>query len=69
MNDESGESTEPMEEVPLGEISDWSTERSRKLIRETSGSTLEETICYYAQRTLILPLTKCGRMTWSSPWT
>ena len=28
MNDESGESTEPMEEVPLGEISDWSTEEA-----------------------------------------
>ena len=30
MNDESGESTEPMEEVPLGKISDWLTERSRE---------------------------------------
>jgi len=55
MNDESDESIEPMEEVPLirlGEselerlVSAWLTERSRKLIPETRGSIVEGTICY-----------------------
>jgi len=53
MNDESDESIEPMEEVPLirlGEselerlVSAWLTERSRKLIPETRGSIVEGTI-------------------------
>ena len=54
MDDESGESMELMEEVPLkelrgaefGEISAWLTEGSRQLIPETRGSILEGTICY-----------------------
>ena len=56
MDDESGESMEPMEQVPLigpttgrgriGEISAWLTEGSRELIPETRGSILEGTICY-----------------------
>ena len=54
MDDESGESMEPMEKVPLkelgdaaiGEISAWLTEGSRELIPETRGSILEGTICY-----------------------
>ena len=53
MDDESGESMEPMEEVPLIqldeaelEISAWLTEGSRELIPETRGSILEGTICY-----------------------
>jgi len=51
INDENGESIEPMEEVPfirLGEseleISAWLMERSRKLIPETKGGILEGTI-------------------------
>ena len=51
MDDESGQSMEPMEEVPLiqlgeaelGEISVWLTEGSRELIPETRGSILEGT--------------------------
>ena len=55
MDDESGESMKPMEEVPfkelgesIGEISAWLMERSRELIPETRGSIglLEGTICY-----------------------
>ena len=55
IDDDSGESMEPMEEVPLiqlgeaelhGEISAWLTEGSRELIPETRGSILEGTICY-----------------------
>jgi len=55
MDDESGESMKPMEEVPfkelgesIGEISVWLMERSRELIPETRGSIglLEGTICY-----------------------
>ena len=53
MDDESGESMEPMEQVPLiegcgriGEISAWLTEGSRQLIPETRGSILEGKICY-----------------------
>jgi len=56
MDDESGESMEPKEEVPLiqlgkaeletGEISAWLMEGSRELIAETRGSILEGTICY-----------------------
>ena len=50
MGDESGESMELMEEVPLkgriGEISACLTERSRELIPETTGSILEQTICF-----------------------
>jgi len=46
MNDASGESMEPMEEVPLiklgesenGDISAWLTDRSRELISETRRS-------------------------------
>ena len=57
-DDESGESMEPMEEVPLiqlgagriGEISAWLTEGSRELIPETRGNILEETICYSSKR-------------------
>ena len=52
-DDESGESMEPMEEVPLTglgkselEISAWLTERSRELIPETRGNILQGTICY-----------------------
>ena len=54
MDDESGESMEPMEEVPLKELGEtelerlvrgW-RERSRELIPETRGSMLEGTICY-----------------------
>jgi len=51
IDDESGESMEPMEEVPLiqlgeaelGEISVWLTEGSRELIPERRGSILEGT--------------------------
>jgi len=54
MYDESGESMELMEEMPLkelgdaavGEISAWLTEGSQELIPETRGSILEGTICY-----------------------
>jgi len=54
MDDESGESMELTEEVPLkelgeaefGEISAWLTEGSRELTLETRGSILEGTICY-----------------------
>ena len=53
MDDESGESMELMEEVPLKqlgdaemEISAWLMEGSRELIPETSGSILEGMICY-----------------------
>ena len=56
MDDESGESMELMDEVPLvargtgrgriGEISARLTEGSRELIPETRGSILEGTICY-----------------------
>ena len=48
--DESGESTEPMEEVPLIQLGEAELERlvrgSRELIPETRGSILEGTICY-----------------------
>ena len=55
MDDESGESMEPMEEVPLIELGEaelerlysaWLTDGSRELIPETRGSILEGTICY-----------------------
>jgi len=54
MDDESGESMELMEEMPLkelgeaelGEIGAGLTEGSRELIPETRGSILEGTICY-----------------------
>jgi len=52
MDDENGESMEPMEEVPfigLGESEmdgAWLTDGSRELIPETRGSILEGTICY-----------------------
>jgi len=53
MDDESGESMELMEEVPLKqlgdaemEISAWLTDGSQELIPETSGSILEGMICY-----------------------
>jgi len=49
MDDESGESMELMEEMPLtelGEISAGLTEESRELIPETRGSIVEGTICY-----------------------
>jgi len=54
MDDESGVSMEPMEEMPLiglgeleiGEASVWLTEGSRELIPETRGSILEGMICY-----------------------
>ena len=44
-NDESSQSMEPTEEVPLrnGEVSAWLTERRRELIPETRGSILEGT--------------------------
>ena len=52
-DDESGESMELMEEMPLKvlgkaelEISAGLTEGSWELIPETRGSTLEGTICY-----------------------
>jgi len=56
IDDESGESMEPMEEVPLKELGvaelerlvrAWLTERSRELIplTETTRSMLEGTIC------------------------
>jgi len=52
MDDEIGESMEPMEEVPFIRLGEsemdgaWLTEGSRELIPETRGSILEETICY-----------------------
>ena len=52
MDDESGESMELMEEVPLEELGEAELERlvrgegSRELIPETKGSILEGTICY-----------------------
>ena len=54
MDDESGESMEPMEEVPLIQLGEaelerlvpWLTEGSRELIPETRWSLLEGTICY-----------------------
>ena len=56
MNDESGESMEPMEEVPLERWKEselerfpglgWLTERSWKLSPETRRSILEGTIYY-----------------------
>jgi len=55
MNDESGESMELTQEVPLKELGEaelerlvhaWLTEESRELIPETRGSVLEGTICY-----------------------
>jgi len=52
MDDESGESMEPMEEVPLIELGEaelesysaWLTKGSRELIPETKESILEGTI-------------------------
>jgi len=54
MDDESGESMELMEEMPLKEMGDAELERysarltegGRELIPETRGSILEGTICY-----------------------
>jgi len=51
MHDESGESMEPMAEVPLvgldkSELESVLTERSRGLIPETKRSVLEGTLCY-----------------------
>ena len=54
MDDENGESMEPMEESAthttgwdrMGEIGAWLTEGSPELIPETRGSILEGTICY-----------------------
>jgi len=52
IDDESGESLEPMEEVPLKELGEsklenaWLMDRSRDLMTETRGSILERTICY-----------------------
>ena len=53
MDNESGESMEPMEQVPLIQLVEaelerlvWLTEGSRELIPETRGSILEGTICY-----------------------
>jgi len=54
IDDESGESMEPMEEVPLKGLGEselerlvraWLTERSRELIPDTRRSVLEGTIC------------------------
>jgi len=54
MDNESGDSIEPMEEVPLVQLGEaelktfsaWLTEGSRELIPETRRITLERTICY-----------------------
>jgi len=51
MDDESGESMELMEEVPIKELGDAEleslvTEGCRELIPETTGNILEGTICY-----------------------
>ena len=54
MDDESGESMELMEEMPLKEMGEAELERlvwglmegGRELIPETRGSILEGTICY-----------------------
>jgi len=55
MDDESGESMELMEEMPLKEMGEAELERlvhagltegGRELIPETRGSVLEGTICY-----------------------
>ena len=53
MDDQSGESMELMEEVPLKElgeaeleISAWLMEGSRELVPETRGIILEGKICY-----------------------
>ena len=55
MDDESGESMEPMEEVPLKELGDaeriaeisaWLMEGSQQLIPETRGRIREGMICY-----------------------
>ena len=46
MDDESGESMEPMKEVPLIQLGKAELEGSRELIPETRGSILEGTICY-----------------------
>ena len=50
MDDEIGQSMEPMEEVPLIELGEAELERLvrgwRELIPETRGSILEGTICY-----------------------
>jgi len=43
-DDESGESMELIEEMPLKGLGAWLTERSRELIPETRGSMLEGTI-------------------------
>ena len=50
MDDESGESMEPMEKVPLIQLGEAELERlvrgCRELIPATRGSILEGTICY-----------------------
>ena len=53
MDDESGESMELMDEVPLKGLGDaeleiraWLAKSSRELIPETRGNMLEGTICY-----------------------
>jgi len=53
MDDESSESMELMDEVPLKGLGDaeleiraWLAKRSRELIPETRGNMLEGTICY-----------------------
>ena len=45
MDDKSGESMEPMEEVPLTGLGESELERSRELIPETRRNILEGTIC------------------------
>ena len=53
MDDDSGESMEPMKSaiertgwIEIGEIGAWLTDRSRELIPETRGSMLEGMIYY-----------------------